>query len=163
MINTEEDLFLVPLMAVRLLGEWKVERAVPMLIAMLEMQSTNYDIFAEQIKASLAAMGSSAAAAVMTALEQRNEMDTPAEYLLMALAEIGRTNRKDAVYRCLKGAFERMEQKVIGILCLKTYGDGRAIPALRGFLERNRGSLDRETYYEIASAIKALGGNIDDL
>ena len=39
----------------------------------------------------------------------------------------------------------------------QAYGDGRAVPMLRGYLERNR-DLDRALYYEIVGTIRSLGG-----
>ena len=81
----------------------------------------------------------------------------------MALAEIGHTHKSEPVYRCLKNAFQSMDNKLIGALCLKSYGDGRAVPSLRGYLEKNRGKVDQETFNEIISVIRSLGGSIDGL
>jgi len=56
-----------------------------------------------------------------------------------------------------------MSNKVLGAACLAAYGDGRAIPALRGYIEKNRNTIDSVTFFEIKGAIEKLGGNADDL
>ncbi|NLM15175.1 MAG: hypothetical protein GX218_04890, partial [Clostridiaceae bacterium] len=43
------------------------------------------------------------------------------------------------------------------------YGDGRGIPVLKGWLDRNPAFQDNQTISEILSAIKRLGGEIDDI
>ena len=43
------------------------------------------------------------------------------------------------------------------------YGDGRAIPMLKGYVNRNKHSIDRDLFYEIMSAVQNLGGDISDI
>lgn len=162
-MDVGEEAFLVPLMAVRLLGDWKAEGAVPLLMSILDMQGANYDIFAEQVKASLISIGAASIAPVMEAIGRKDINGTAAEYLLMVLAEAGKNYKSDDIFKCLKNAFRSKEDKSFGAFCLKEYGDGRAVPALRGFLEKNRDKLSREDYFEIVSAITALGGNAEGL
>lgn len=64
---------------------------------------------------------------------------------------------------CLKEYFLKYEKVVLGASNLAEYGDSRAIPALRGYAQRHMALLDKETFYEIKSAVERLGGNMDDL
>ena len=87
----------------------------------------------------------------------------PYEYLLISLTEIGRENRTDEIFRCLKEAFRGMKNKVIASICLGDYGDGRAVPLLKSYLERHISEIDRQFFYETLSAVKRLGGDISDV
>jgi hypothetical protein len=160
--NSEEE-FLVPLMAVKILGDWKVQNAVNPLIELLFYQGENHDIFSEKVKDALISIGKPALESIMLAMEARGFTDPAGEYLLMALSDIGSLNKTDVIYKHVKNALYNMPNKIIGAICLGNYGDSRAIPALRGFLEKNKGDIDKETQLEIISSIRHLGGNTDDL
>ena len=87
----------------------------------------------------------------------------PFEYVIIALTEVGRVKPSDSIFLCLRECFRKMERKVIGAICLGDYGDGRAIPALKGFIDRHSDHIDRQLFYEILSSIKRLGGNVSDI
>ena len=46
----------------------------------------------------------------------------------------------DVVYACIKDTFIKMDDKIIGAICIGDLGDGRAIPFLRGYVEKNMDS-----------------------
>lgn len=158
-----DDELLAPIMAIRLLGKWRVERAVEPLISIMDTDKLLFDLVYETVKEALVNIGMSAVDTLCSVLDTGYMPQNSAEYLIMALAEIGRNNKCDRIYTQLKKAFLQMPQKIVAANCLANYGDGRAIPALRGFLERKGRTLDKETYYEIISVIKRLGGYTDDL
>ena len=56
-----------------------------------------------------------------------------------------------------------MTNKIYAVICLMEYGDGRAIPMLKGYVNRNKHSIDRDLFYEIMSAVQNLGGDISDI
>ena len=109
------------------------------------------------------------------------------DYVTIALAALGRTLRTggaellpasqsaevpasasdllDAVYACLRQNFRArpLSSKIIPVICLGDYGDGRAVTMLRRFVERDAAKMDRQLYYESVSAIQRLGGNAADL
>lgn len=87
----------------------------------------------------------------------------PEEDLVVALASIGGRTQTDEIYQCLRGAFRKMERKVIGVLSLGDYGDGRAILMLKEYLRRNIHDIDRELFYETLTVIRNLGGDITDI
>ena len=162
-ICTNDDSFLSPLMAVKVLGKWKVQKSAVPLIKSLDSEGEMFDLMFETIKDALVDIGFSALEGIADALESGKHPQTVDEYLLMAFAEIGKDNRSDKVYNQIKKAFLEMPEKLIAASCLGDYGDGRAIPVLRGYLEKNCQSLDRETFFEILSAVKKLGGNTEDI
>lgn len=158
-----DDAFLSPLMAVKVLGKWKVQRAAVPLIKTLDSEGEILDLMFETVKDALVDIGSPALDSIAEALESEKYSQTADEYLLMAFAEIGKNNRSDKVYALIKKAFLKMPEKLIAASCLGDYGDGRAIPVLRGYIDKNGQSPDRETFFEILSAIKKLGGNTEDI
>ena len=81
----------------------------------------------------------------------------------MILPGLASVNKSDSVYKLLKNSFLRMENKILGASALSEYGDGRGIPVLRGYIEKNLQSIDRETFYELKKSIEILGGSTEDL
>ena len=153
----------IPVMAVKVLGEWKIGRAVDSLIGLLFETAGENELFADSIKNALISIGKPSIDRIIQTLNESDAIGDVQEYLVTALAEVGRDNRADNVYRCIKSTFSKMENKTIGAICLGNYGDGRAIPALRGYIQKNRDTLDQDAYFEIKSAIYRLGGQTDDI
>lgn len=161
--HEEGDSLLVPLMAIKLLGEWKADRALCPLIRLMGEIPPQNELLLEGIRDAFINIGAPAVDVIVRHMEEAKKIGDAEEYLLTALATAGSGNKTEQAYRCLKNSFLKMENKAIGAICLGIYGDGRAIPALRGFIEKNAGCIDRETFYEIKYAIRRLGGNADDL
>ncbi len=85
------------------------------------------------------------------------------EHLLLCVAEISRNYRSDEVFYFLKNAFRMVSNMKLAAEVLGDYGDGRAIPLLRGYVLKNMKELDKSTLNYIRAVIKKLGGEIDDL
>lgn len=92
-----------------------------------------------------------------------NGIKGPCEDLVMMLAAIGREVKNDDIYMALKSAFRYMENKIYAVICLGEYGDGRAVPMLKGYVNRHQDTIEREVFYEILSAVQKLGGDISDI
>ena len=87
----------------------------------------------------------------------------PFEDLVIILSRIGKVTPSEDIYLTLKHAFRYMTNKIYAVICLMEYGDGRAIPMLKGYVNRNKDSIDRDLFYEIMSAVQNLGGDISDI
>ena len=85
------------------------------------------------------------------------------EYLLTCVGEISRENQSDEIFYFLKHAFRVISNLKLAVEVLGDYGDGRAIPLLRGYILKNIKELDRATFNHIRAVIKKLGGEINDL
>ena len=178
------EYFTVSLTAIEILGSWKIEEVIIPIIELLQnIPSVIYDVdsmdgfynsknddidgymemYRSNIRDALVSIGSSAIEHILNVFENIEEYDENHEYIAMALAEIGKENRSDRIYRTLKDAFLNMDNKIVGSSCLGIYGDCRAITALRGYVKKNLNNLDRETFYEIKKAVEDLGGNMDDI
>ena len=87
----------------------------------------------------------------------------PFEDLVIILSRIGKKQPSEEIYQALKFSFRYMTNKIYAVICLMEYGDGRAIPMLKGYVNRNKHSIDRDLFYEIMSAVQNLGGDISDI
>jgi len=85
------------------------------------------------------------------------------EYLLTCVGEISKENQSDEIFYFLKHAFRVVSNIKVAAEVIGDYGDGRAIPLLRGYILKNIKELDRVTFNHIRGVIKKLGGEIDDL
>lgn len=90
-------------------------------------------------------------------------LEGPFEDLVIILSRIGKEEPSDEIYLALKHAFRYMTNKVYAVICLADYGDGRAIPMLKGYVNRNKETITRDLFYEIMSAVQNLGGDISDI
>lgn len=160
--NGEESL-LAQTMAINVLGRWKAAGSVGPLIDIIYSSSEADELIFEAVRDALINIGALSIDMIIDALEKEHVFGAADEYLLMALSEVGRSNRSDKVYNCLKNAFLQMSQKTVAADSLARYGDGRAVPAIRGFLRKNAAQLDKDTFYDLLSAVRHLGGNTDDL
>lgn len=159
----DEQCFYTALMAVRILGRWKAAGAVDRLLELLYMTDPADEIMMEELIGALVNIGHEGQEPVLRVLENAEDIGAMQEYLLEALVGMAKSSKSDRAYRCLKTAFRKMDNKMLGAIYLGNYGDGRAIPVLRGYVEKNRGNIDRNTYYEIKSAVQRLGGSMDDI
>lgn len=90
-------------------------------------------------------------------------LEGPFEDLVIILSAIGETMKDEEIYMGLKHAFRYMNNKIYAVICISQYNDPRAIPMLKGYVNRNVATISRELFYEIMSAVKALGGDISDI
>lgn len=102
---------------------------------------------------------------IISQLENNKEsgLEGPFEDLVIILSRIGKAEPSDDIYLALKLAFRYMTNKVYAVICIADYGDGRAIPMLKGYVNRNKDTIERDLFYEIMSAVQNLGGDISDI
>jgi len=159
------DRLAVDLAALRVLGQWNYEPAIsPVLDRFCALQEPD-EFVADGVKA----FAVSLAEKIVPDLEERLAapvhagLTGPYEYLVVYLTEIGRAEPSEDIFQSLKNAFRHMNHKVIAAICLGDYGDGRAIPLLKSYLDRHIREIDRQFFYETLSSIKRLGGDISDI
>lgn len=166
----DDDEQIIPLMAIRTIGKWKsvssLERLIKLIFEINEINEDN-EIIIEEILGAMIQIGQSAAKRIMEILNESSNIGNLEEYLLDTLVKLGVNikdrNLYDLIFRTIKSTFNKMENKLFGAICLGNFGDGRAIPALRGFVEKNKNTIDYETFLEIKSSIHRLGGDMDDI
>ena len=161
------DEMLASAAALRLLGEWGATDTLELVLSRYIASENPDEMISEAFVTYCTGIGESAIPHLSGALLQDaasgGSLSGPYEYAVIALTEVGRTHPSDNVFLCLRECFRKMDRKVIGAICLGDYGDGRAIPALKGFLDRHIDQADRQLFYEILSSIKRLGGDITDI
>jgi len=145
--------------AVSALGSFKLRGAVQSLIN-LAYKVNDKGSELDHIEEALKNAGTCAIDPVLEALEGK-EMGTVEKMLLYVLASVGSKCKDDRIYQKLRLAFRTMDDKMPAVICLSVYGDGRAIPMLRGYLERT-GRIEKNLFYEIIGTIKNLGGSTEE-
>jgi hypothetical protein len=90
-------------------------------------------------------------------------MEGPCEDLVVMLTNIGKEKKTEEIYDALRMAFRSMTNKIYAVICFADYGDDRAVPMLKNYINRHQTDISRELFYEMMSAIQNLGGNIEDI
>ncbi len=87
----------------------------------------------------------------------------PCEDLVIILTRIGKEEKSEEIYGALRRAFRYMKNKIYAVICLADYGDDRAIPMMKSYINRHQTTIERDLFYEMMSAIQKLGGDIEDI
>lgn len=152
---------------IKLLGDWQCAACLCPILDRFADAADPDDLLADAVRYYLTTIGNPALPFLIeklnNALLDRGDLDPAGEYMLIALTDIGKENRSDEIFSCLRSSFRKMKQKAIGAICIGDYGDGRGIPVLKGWLDRHPDYRDNQTIAEILSSIKRLGGEIADL
>lgn len=94
---------------------------------------------------------------------KENGLEGPCEDLLIILTRIGKEEPSNEIYDVLRSAFRYMTNKIYAVICLADYGDERAIPMMKTYINRHQATISRDLFYEMMSAIQHLGGDIADI
>ena len=94
---------------------------------------------------------------------QDDGMEGPCEDLVVMLTNIGKEKKTEEIYDALRMSFRSMTNKIYAVICFADYGDDRAVPMLKNYINRHQTDISRELFYEMMSAIQNLGGNIEDI
>lgn len=90
-------------------------------------------------------------------------MEGPCEDLVVMLTNIGKEKKSEQIYDALRMAFRSMTNKIYAVICFADYGDDRAVPLMKNYINRHQTDIPRELFYEMMSAIQNLGGDIEDI
>lgn len=102
---------------------------------------------------------------IIDRLEEHKDdgMKGPCEDLIVMITNIGKEKKSDEIYNAIRLAFRCMTNKIYAVICFADYGDDRAVPLLKNYINRHQSDISRELFYEMMSAIQNLGGNIEDI
>lgn len=155
----------VDLAALRVLGKWTYTPSVEPVLSRFSEISEPDEYLADGLKTYAVSLGAQIVPALIARIDgaAATGLKGPYEYLVISLTTIGSQEPSEEIFQCLKTAFRNMDHKVIASICLGDYGDGRAVPLLKSYLDRNVNTIDRQFFYETLSAIKRLGGDISDI
>lgn len=139
--------------------------AMTMVIDRFMQYDLTREFVAESVSSYVEAFPDKSISMIIDRLDENKEngIKGPCEDLVMMLAAIGKDVKSDDIYMALKTAFRYMENKIYAVICLGEYGDSRAIPMLKGYVNRHQVSIERDVFYEILSAIQKLGGDTSDI
>ena len=123
------------------------------------------EFVAESIKDYVVGAAEVSVPILMDIIEENLEdgLEGPSEDIVIMLAEIGMAQPSEEIYQTLRHAFRAMTNKIYAVICLAEYGDDRAVPLMKNYINRHQDSIDRDLFYEMMSAIQKLGGDISDI
>jgi len=151
--------------AIRFFGAAEYEPAMePVLERFCSFEKTQ-EYIADSVKVMMLGLGDKAVPVLIDFMLNRSDEDVsgPYEDMMIMLTHVGIKHQQNEIYQALRAGFRRMKNKVIAVICIGDYGDPRGIALLKGYLDRNVHTIDRETFYEALSAIRRLGGEINDI
>lgn len=123
------------------------------------------EFVAESIKDYVVGAAEVSVPILMNIIEENLEdgLEGPSEDIVIMLAEIGMALPSEEIYQTLRHAFRAMTNKIYAVICLAEYGDDRAVPLMKNYINRHQDTIDRDLFYEMMSAIQKLGGDISDI
>ncbi len=149
--------------AIRIAGMSKEEEYIKRLMGLIYEEGEYGDLIKETARRALVDMGGPAVSEIKKQLEVKDIYSDDDFHLIMAVIEIEPHGKSENTYRLLKESFRKTANKGLAARCIADYGDGRAVPMLRSYLEKNTDSIDKNTAIDIQGAIIALGGNANGL
>lgn len=161
--NNRDDIYPAVSQAVYAIGCLQEEEYKQKLIDLL-IENAQDEMISEAICAAIVAYGVSILDDVIKAFDAVQNQ-TAKEHFLVCVAEICNENkyRADEIFFFMKNVFRTVSNLTLIVEILGDYGDGRAIPLLRGHVLKNIHELDAATFNQMRAIIKKLGGEIEDL
>lgn len=161
--SQKRDINLVISQAVYAIGCLREEEYKQKLITLL-IDTGKDDMISEAICAAIVEYGESILSDLIKAFDATDQQIVK-EQLLVCVAEISseKDYKSNEIFYFFKNAFRVVSNLILAVEILGDYGDGRAIPLLRGYILKNIREIDMTTFNHMVAVIKKLGGDIDDL
>lgn len=149
--------------AIRTAGMSKDTGYADRLIGLIYEDGEYGDLIKETARRALVDIGVPALLKMEDCLSGRDIFADNDFHLIIAMIEIDSGRKSENLYKLLKESFRKTSNKGLAARCIADYGDGRAVPLLRGYLERNMDNLDKHTVLDIKGAVLALGGSTEGI
>ena len=96
------------------------------------------EFVAESIKDYVVGAAEVSVPILMNIIEENLEdgLEGPSEDIVIMLAEIGMALPSEEIYQTLRHAFRAMTNKIYAVICLAEYGDDRAVPLMKNYINR---------------------------
>ncbi|ACL77185.1 hypothetical protein [Ruminiclostridium cellulolyticum] len=162
-VKDNDDIKSAVSQAVYTIGCLKEDEYKQKLIALL-IETDYDDMLLEAICYAIIVYGVSILQEVIDAFNTTDKQ-TVKEAFVVCVAEICSENgyKSDEVFYFYKNAFRTISNLKLIVEIIGDYGDGRAIPFLRGYVHKNIDKIDITTFNLMRAIIKKLGGEIEDL
>lgn len=116
----------------------------------------------EYLEEALKDIGEVAIEPILAELE-KDEFSEFEYKLLYVLAYVGSESKDERIYQMLRRAFRKAEEKLPVVVSLAAYKDGRAVPMLRNYLEKNGMNIQKQLFHITLDTVHMLGGDIKEL
>jgi hypothetical protein len=144
-----------------IIGDTKLLEPLFMVVSKMEDQKTDANTLTAVMNA-IQAIGDPAVERVVSAIEGSDKKGQIYRFLLVSLARIGAKNKSDVIYNLLKKYFKESNYKFIEANALGVFGDRRALPAIRGYIEKNAHKISKWEYTQLREVLIQFGGMVKD-
>jgi len=131
------------------------------LVSQMENPKTDANTLTSVMNA-IQAIGEPAVEKIVSTIDDSDKKGQIYRFLLVCLARIGAKNRSDNYYNLLKKYFKESEYKFIEANALGVYGDRKALPAIRGYIEKNAHKISKWEYTQLRQILLQFGGIVKD-
>lgn len=131
------------------------------IISQMENQKTDANTLTTVMNA-VQAIGEPAVERIISTIDSSDKKGQIYRFLLVSLARIGTNNKSDYYYNILKKYFKESEYKFIEANALGVYGDRRALPAIRGYIEKYAHKISKWEYTQLRQVLLQFGGMVKD-
>ncbi|MFO7611110.1 MAG: hypothetical protein R6W99_01295 [Clostridia bacterium] len=121
------------------------------------------ELIKETAREALVSIGQTAVPLIIERLAEKDLLNDDDFHMIMALVDIDAGRKANDIMKVLKESFKKTHDKALAARCMSDFGDGRVVPMLRSYLEKNAFRLDAETALEIQGAVLELGGSVDGI
>jgi len=160
-VSQDQNMRLAIPQAVYAIGCIRIDEYKNKLISLL-VDSCKDEMISEAICAAISEYDDTILEDLIKAFNASNQVLVQ-EHLFICVSEISKNYRSDEIFYFLKNAFKVLANLKLSVEVLGDYGDGRAIPLLRGYILKNIKEIDKATFNHMRAVIKKLDGEIDDL
>lgn len=161
-IDTEANTTMSPEQraAVRICSFAGSDRIVDLLIKHITHlhEDAEYEDY-ECLTDTLIIIGQPALEPLMKAVESLTADNRAYGFILQAIGAIGAGNPSDSIYRFLRDKFRSSDKRIAEANALAAYGDGRAIYAIKSYIEKNKDVIEPWDYLGFRDVIHELGGD----
>ncbi|MBN2558095.1 MAG: hypothetical protein JXB33_05000 [Clostridia bacterium] len=149
--------------ALKIIGKTGNPEYAGRLMDIFSIEDEYGDLIKETARKALTTIGKSVVPLIIKRLSEKDLLNDDDFHMIMALVEIDAGGKSDEILKVLKESFRKTHDKALAARCLSDFGDGRAVPMLRSYLEKNADRLDNDAALEIQGAVMNLGGSVDGI
>ncbi|HOV27468.1 MAG TPA: hypothetical protein PK566_14080 [Pseudobacteroides sp.] len=147
--------------AAEIIGDEKLIDPLFKIVSQMENQKTDANTLTSVMNA-IQAIGEPAVEKIVSTIDQSDKKGQIYRFLLVCFARIGAKNKSDYYYNQLKKYFKESDYKFIEANALGVYGDRRALPAIRGYIEKNAHRISKWEYTQLRQILLQFGGLVMD-
>lgn len=157
----------ISITALKILGFWENKQALIKVSEKLEETTFPFEFMVDAYEDFIACFAEESFSVLVNILNSaskpENEFKVVHEHMLSMLVQMTPESKASEAFECVRDSFRKMNDKIVGVICLGNLGNPRGIAVIKTFIDTGLADNDKELFYEAMSSIKSLGGDITDI